>query len=111
MDIVNLLITLASGLAGGNVAGAAMKDNGLGTVGNSVTGLLGGGAANFLMQALNILGSAGVGAAAAHAAPDAAHAAGQMDLASIITNIAGSGVGGAILTAVVGLIKNSMNKA
>lgn len=111
MDIVNLLITLASGLAGGNIAGAAMQDKGLGTVGNSVTGLLGGGAGSYIMHALNLLASAGVTAAASGMAPDAAHAAGGMDLSSLITNIAGSGVGGAVLTAVVALVKNALNKA
>lgn len=111
MDIVNLLITLASGLAGGNVAGAAMQDKGLGTVGNSVTGVLGGGAGHYIMQALNLLGTVATATAASHAAPEAAHAANGLDLSSLITNIAGSGVGGAVLTAAVALIKNALNKA
>jgi hypothetical protein len=41
MDIVNLLASLISGVTGGNMAGAALKDQGLGT--NSVFGLIGGG--------------------------------------------------------------------
>ena len=40
MDIVNLLISLISGVVGGNIAGAAMKDKSLGGLGNSIAGLV-----------------------------------------------------------------------
>ena len=43
MDVVSLLINLVSGAAGGNLAGAAMPDKSLGTLGNTVAGLVGGG--------------------------------------------------------------------
>ena len=43
MNFVNLIISLLSGAVGGNVAGAAMKDKSLGTLGNSLSGILGGG--------------------------------------------------------------------
>src|SRR6266581_3332338 len=43
MDITSLRIEAVSGAIGGNVAGAAMKENSLGTVGNSIAGILGGG--------------------------------------------------------------------
>ena len=39
MNILSLIISLLSGAVGGNVAGAAMKDKSLGTVGNSVAGI------------------------------------------------------------------------
>ena len=45
MDITSLIIEAVSGAIGGNVAGAAMKENSLGTVGNSIAGILGGGLA------------------------------------------------------------------
>lgn len=77
MNIISLIIEAISGAVGGNVAGAAMKENSLGTVGNSIAGILGGG---------------------------------SLDMTTILSNIAGGGVGGAILMAVVGIIKNKMAK-
>jgi len=70
-----------------------MKDNGLGTLGNSVAGILGGGAGAGTLHALGI-GAAGAG-----------------DLQSIISSVAGGGVGGAVIMATIGLIKNAMNKS
>ena len=43
MNIVSLIIEAISGGVGGNVAGAAMNDNSLGTMGNSIAGIVGGG--------------------------------------------------------------------
>lgn len=104
MDILNLIISLISGIAGGNVAGAAAPDKSLGALGNSLTGLLGGGVGGYLLQALTALGTA---------APAAAAAAGGsgLDIASILANIGSSGVGGAVLMLIVGLLKNASNKA
>jgi len=52
MDFLNLIISLISGAVGGNIAGAALKDQSLGTVGNSIAGILGGGVGGMLLQAL-----------------------------------------------------------
>ena len=41
--IIGLIIQLVSGAVGGNIAGAAMKQYNLGTIGNSIAGLIGGG--------------------------------------------------------------------
>lgn len=79
--LVEILISLASGAAGGNIAGALMKGKSLGTLWNSVLGILGGGIGG---QALGLLG---------------------LDAAGIIGNIAASGVGGAILLWIVSLFK------
>ena len=38
----------------------------------------------------------------------AATGGGSMDLTSILSNVAGGGVGGAILMAIIGIIKNKM---
>jgi uncharacterized membrane protein YeaQ/YmgE (transglycosylase-associated protein family) len=92
MNIVSLIIEAISGAVGGNVAGAAMKDNSLGTMGNSIAGIVGGGLGGTLLQAV-------MGTAAAD---------GSLDLTTILSNVAGGGVGGAILMAVVGIIKNKM---
>ena len=40
----------------------------------------------------------------------AAAGGGSLDLSTILSNVAGGGVGGAILMAVIGLIKNAMAK-
>ena len=105
MDVLNLIISLISGIVGGNVAGTAMKDKGMGALGNSVTGLLGGGAGGYITQALGLISS--VAATAGQAAPAASSG---LDLASILANIGGSGVGGAALTVIVALLKNYMQK-
>ncbi len=93
MDITSLIIEAVSGAVGGNVAGAAMKENSLGTLGNSIAGILGGGLGGTILH--SVMGSAAAGG-------------GGMDLQSILNNVGGGGVGGAILMAVVGIIKNKM---
>lgn len=97
MDIVGLLIQLISGAVGGNAAGAALKKLSLGTVGNSIVGILGGGLGG---QLLSMLGMGGAGAEA-----------GALDIGSIVTNVAGGGVGGAVLLAIVGAIRQAMGKS
>ena len=95
MDL-GLIIQLISGAVGGNVAGGLMKNASLGTALNSVVGILGGGLGG---QLLSMLGMGG-----------AAAAVGGMDIASIITQVAGGGIGGGVLLAIVGLIKGAMAK-
>ena len=80
--MMDLLVSLASGAVGGNVAGALMKDKSLGTLWNSVVGILGGGLGG---QLLGILGMGGAG--------------------GIIGTVASSTVGGAVLLAIVSLLK------
>ncbi len=89
-----LIISLISGAAGGNIVGKVLKNLDLGPVGNSIAGILGGGLGS------QILGSMG--------AADAA--AGGMDIGSIISSIASGGVGGGVLMAIVGVIKKAMAK-
>jgi uncharacterized membrane protein YeaQ/YmgE (transglycosylase-associated protein family) len=92
MDITSLIIEAVSGAVGGNVAGAAMKESSLGTVGNSIAGIVGGGLGGTILQ--TVMGTAAAG--------------GGLDLQSILTNVGGGGVGGAILMAIIGIIKNKM---
>ena len=55
MDIVSLLVQLISGAAGGNIAGSLFKNLNLGTLGNSLAGLVGGGlGSNLLNSAMGI---------------------------------------------------------
>jgi hypothetical protein len=95
MNIISLIIQAISGAVGGNVAGAAMKENSLGTLGNSIAGIVGGGLGGTILHM--VMGTAAAGG-------------GGLDLQSILANVGGGGVGGAILMAVVGIIKNKMAK-
>ena len=84
---MEFLISLLSGAVGGNLAGAVLKKYSLGTLWNSVVGILGGGLGAQLLGMLNI------------------------DISGIIGNIAGSGVGGVVLLVIVGIIKSAMAKS
>ena len=88
-----LIINLISGAVGGNIAGGLLKNLSLGTLGNSIIGILGGGAGGALLSMLGI--ETGSGA---------------MDVSGIIGSIASGGVGGGVLMAIIGVIKNAMNK-
>ena len=92
--LVNLIIQLIAGAAGGNAAGSTLKNLNLGPWGNTIAGAIGGVGGGQLLQALipALAGATG----------------GGLDLGSIIGQLIGSGAGGAILTAIVGLIKNMM---
>ena len=94
MNILYLIISLICGAIGGNAAGAVMKNRSLGTLGNSLAGILGGGIGGSILQALNLLPQGG----------------GGLDLAGIIANIASGGVGGALLLFIVSLFKSMMAK-
>ena len=97
MDILPLVIQLAGGAIGGNAAGGLLKKLSLGTIGNSIVGILGGALGG------QLLGPLGLSSAAAATS-------GSMDISSILTNIAGGGVGGGVLMAIIGFIKNAMKK-
>lgn len=96
MDIASLIIQLVSGAVGGNVAGALLKKLSLGTTGNSIVGILGGGLGGQLLHMLGVGGGA---------------AAGGLDIGSIVSSIAGGGVGGAVLMAIIGIIRGLMGKS
>lgn len=104
MDIVSLIITLLSGAAGGNIAGSVSKDNSLGNLGNTLAGAVGGSAGSWIAQAIGLLGTV----AAASGAAGAEHEG--LNLGHLIGNVASSGVGGALLTLIVGMIKNATAK-
>jgi len=90
-NLIPLLIQIASGAIGGNVAGSLMKNLSLGTVGNSLLGVLGGGLGGQLLGLLGLdLGGA------------------EMGLGSILGSVASGGVGGGVLMAIIGVIKNAL---
>jgi uncharacterized membrane protein YeaQ/YmgE (transglycosylase-associated protein family) len=102
MDITSLIIQLIVGAIGGNAAGKAMPEKSLGTLGNTIAGVIGGVGGGQLLDM--ILGGAAMPV-------DATAAAGGMDIGAIIQDIAGGGIGGAVLMVVVAIVKGMMNKS
>ena len=92
-SLLPFIIQLISGAVGGNVAGAILKKSSLGTLGNSLVGILGGGLGGQLLGMLGI-----------------ATGSGGMDIASIVGSVASGGVGGGALLAIIGIIKKMMAK-
>ena len=90
-----LIISLISGAAGGNIVGRILKNLDLGPLGNSIAGIIGGGLGQ------QIIGAMGAGGA---------EAAAGLDIGSIISSVASGGVGGGVLMAIVGIIKSMMAK-
>jgi hypothetical protein len=99
--ILGIVIQLVAGALGGNAAGAGVKQYSLGTAGNSIAGAIGG---LILGQVLAAIGIGEPGMAAAEGAP----AAGGLDVGALIAQLVGGGAGGAILTLIVGEIKDRM---
>ena len=91
-----LIIGLLSGAGGGNIAGKLMK-SGMGTMGRSVTGIVGGAGLAWVMQMM------GGGGASVSDAVNTATTSG-LDVMSIVKSLVGGGVGGGILTAILGMV-------
>jgi len=91
---MELIIALISGALGGNLAGKLLKKYSLGTIGNSIVGILGGGIGSYLLNQLgvNIGGS-------------------ETNLAGIIGSFVEGGIGGGVLMTIIGLIKGMLNKS
>ncbi|MBN9246681.1 MAG: hypothetical protein J0I81_04390 [Hyphomicrobium sp.] len=92
MDYALLIIQLISGALGGNVAGALLKKQSLGTFGNAIAGIVGGGIGGQLLEL---------------AFPTTA---GSLDQTSIITQTLGCGLSGGLLMAIVGAARNATAK-
>ena len=93
--LLPLIIQLISGAVGGNAVGALVKSLSLGTIGNSLAGVVGGGVGGQIL-------SMALGAGAAPA--------GGMDIGAIVSQVASGGVGGGVLMAIIGLIRSMMAK-
>jgi len=100
MDIISVIIQLIAGAIGGNAAGKAMPDKSLGTMGDTIAGFIGGVGGGQILSA--VLGGGAM-------ATDAA--AGGVDIGAIIQDIAGGGIGGAVLMLVASIIKGAMKKS
>jgi hypothetical protein len=94
--LTDLLVQVVSGAIGGHAVGRASNKVDLGPIGNTISGALGGGIGG---QILNAVLPSLMGAATA-VAPDQG-----FDVAVWAGQAVGGGVTGAIVTAVVGLIK------
>lgn len=92
MSGVLLIIQIISCAIGGNVAGAASKDVSLGTMGNTIADAIGGAGGQLLAAFIPLL----------------AQSPGTRDIGAFVGQVAGGGVAGAVLTAIVGIIKNKM---
>lgn len=92
MDYALLIIQLISGALGGNVAGALLKNQSLGTFGNAIAGIVGGGIGGQLLELAFRT------------------TAGSLDQSSIITQILGCGFSGGLLVVIVGAARNAMAK-
>ena len=88
-----ILINLVAGALGGVGAGKASPAFDLGTLGNIVSGLVGGG---LLGQVVTLLLPSVMAAAQS----------GNLSIGGIISQAVAGGTGGAILTALIGAIKN-----
>jgi hypothetical protein len=93
MNMEQILINLIAGALGGVGAGKASPNFDLGTIGNIISGLVGGGV---LGQIVTLALPSVVAAAAT----------GHLSVGGIISQVIAGGAGGAILTAIVGAIKN-----
>ncbi|MCV6628582.1 MAG: hypothetical protein OIF50_01855 [Flavobacteriaceae bacterium] len=82
-----LIIQLISGAIGGNIAAKLMKNLSLGTLANSILGILGGGLGGQLLGLFGLETSAG------------------MDVVGIVGSLASGAVGGGTLMAIIGLLK------
>lgn len=96
MDIIGLVVNLVSGIVGGNLTGAAMKEKSLSWIGSTIAGAIGGVAGGYIMKAVDVLNTLG---------------AGNVTVGNVIGTVASAGIGGAILTGIVTFIKNKMGQS
>lgn len=94
ISLVDLAIEIIFGAIGGYITGMAIRALGLGTVGNLIAGAIGGLISGYsLRAAIPVLGST----------------AGGISFGVIIGQVVTGLVGGAILTAIVGLSKDMVS--
>ena len=93
INMEQILINLITGALGGVGAGKASPTFDLGTIGNIISGLVGGGV---LGQIVTLALPSVVAAAQS----------GNLSIGGIVSQVIAGGAGGAILTALIGAIKN-----
>ncbi len=95
MDIVGIIVQLIAGAVGGLGTGKAVKSVDLGNVGNLIAGAIGGVGGTQLAALIPALSGMLTGA-------------GSGDMGALVGQGVGGLVGGGLLTAIVGAIKNAM---
>jgi hypothetical protein len=97
MDPITLLMPFFSGAAGGNLIGGILKNFNLGSLGNSLAGMIGGGVGSLVLG--NMLGlpmpTGGV----------------DPDSSAILGQILGGGAGGGILTIIISMLQKTFGQA
>ena len=93
--ITDLIIQAVAGGVGGTAAGSILKDLSLGKPGDAISGAIGGGLVGQILSA--VLGGGGA-------------EVGGMDVAAVVKDIVGGGVGGAVVMAIIGMLRNAMMK-
>lgn len=91
--MAQIFITLLAGALGGNAAGKASSTFDIGLLGNTLAGLVGGGVLSQIVIAVSPAVSAAV-------------SGGALDAGTILAHAIGGGAAGALLTAIIGAIKN-----
>jgi hypothetical protein len=94
MEIINLVISLASGAIGGNLVGAALREVNLGPLGNSLMGIVGGGIGAGILQSLGI-----------------SPAGGELEAGAVLGSIASGGIGGGLIMLLLQLIRSAFARA
>src|SRR5262245_9877926 len=93
LDMEQILINLIAGAAGGVAAGKSSPTFDLGTIGNIISGVVGGGVlGQVVMLALPSI--------------MAASQSGNLSVGGVVSQLVAGGVGGAIVTSLTGAIKN-----
>jgi len=95
MEYLMMALPYLTGALGGNIIGKILPSLNLGTLGNSIAGIVGGGLGG------SILGALGV----------AAGPATSLDIGSLLGGAGAGAVGGGVVMFVVGLIKKALSKA
>jgi len=112
--LLPILTQLISGAAGGNAAGAAIKDKSLGTAGNSIAGLIGGGIGGVLLNNFgNMAGGSDLLSMITGNTGGLAGAIGSLSSSttSVLASSAGAGgVGGAVLMLVIAIARQYLAK-
>ena len=93
LNMEQILINLIAGAAGGVAAGKSSSTFDLGTIGNVIAGVVGGGV---LGQVVTLALPSIVAAAES----------GNLSVGGVVSQLIAGGAGGAILTALIGAIKN-----
>jgi hypothetical protein len=94
--IINLILQAIAGAIGGNAAAAGLDQADLGKAANTLAGAIGGVATGQIVSAL---------------LPTFAAASSGVDMKTVLAQLVAGGVGGAITTVVVGMIKNLAAKS